>query len=169
MGAHQRGFTYLGALVVIALMSTALVGAGALWSTTSRRDREQELLWVGSQYAQALRRYYQASPDVRRYPLELEELLEDRRGATSMRHLRRLYPDPIARSPEWGLIRGIDGRIVGIHSLSRQEPFKRAGFPPQWGDFEGRGSYAEWTFVADRAFLEMPAGAGAASVPRVAN
>lgn len=154
MRTGEQGFTYLGALFLILLMGTALAGAGQLWSTTSQRARERDLLWVGSQYAQALRSYYRASPGVAQYPAALEDLLEDSRFPSKRRHLRRLYPDPVTGSSEWGLIRSFDGRIAGIYSLSRQRPLKQANFPAQWVEFEGMGSYADWRFVAEKAFMQ---------------
>lgn len=50
----QRGFTYLGVLLLVALMGGALAAAGQLWSPASQRDRERDLLWIGNQYALAL-------------------------------------------------------------------------------------------------------------------
>jgi type II secretory pathway pseudopilin PulG len=161
--ARQHGFTYLGALFLIVLMGAALAGTGELWSTASLRAREKELLWVGSQYARALRRYYENSPDIKQYPQRLEELLEDQRRPTAQRHLRRLYPDPITRSSEWGLILGSDGRIVGVHSLASTPPLKRGQFPPEWSGFDGVASYTEWQFLADRAFSNIPPNPGKSS------
>jgi len=152
---RENGFTYLGALFLIVLMGLALAGTGEVWSTASRRARERELLWVGGQYAQALRRYYENSPDIKQYPKRLVDLLEDQRRPTPQRHLRRLYPDPITGSSDWGLTLGSDGRIVGVHSLSQRLPLKSSRFPPEWSDFEGAENYAAWEFVADRAFNEI--------------
>ncbi len=154
MGSTERGFTYLGALFLIVLMGAALAGVGELWSIASHRAKERELLWVGTQYAQALRRYYQNSPGVASYPLQLEELLEDRRHPTVHRHLRRLYPDPLTGSTDWGLIRGFENRIVGVYSRSERTPMKTARFPAQWEEFEGADSYEGWQFVADRHFRD---------------
>jgi len=151
---RQRGFTYLGLLFLVVLMGTALAGAGQLWSTASQRARERELLWVGSQYAQALRSYYRSSTGLAQYPARLEDLLEDKRGPSMRRHLRRLYPDPITGSLDWGLMLSSDGRISGVYSRSERRPLKVAGFAPQWADFAGSTSYASWQFVAERAFLE---------------
>ncbi len=158
----ERGFTYMGALFLILVMGAALAGAGQLWSTASQRSREQDLLWVGSQYAQALRSYYRASPGVAQYPASLDDLLLDKRFPSVQRHLRRLYPDPITGSNEWGLIRSFDGRIAGVYSLSQQSPIKQARFPAQWVEFEGMRSYADWRFVAEKAFME---GAPARTLP----
>lgn len=57
-------------------------------------------------------------------PLDLKDLLEDRRSGKVQRHLRRLYSDPITGSPRWGLIRSVDGRIAGVYSLSDAEPLR---------------------------------------------
>jgi len=165
-GAAQRGFTYFGALFLIVLMGAALAGTGLLWSTASRRAKEKELLWVGSQYAQALRRYYENSPDPKQYPQRLDELLEDNRRPTVHYHLRRLYPDPITGTTDWGLILASDGRIVGVHTRATRPPLKRARFPPQWAEFDGSSSYADWFFVAERAFMT---GAPAATPTAPAN
>lgn len=154
MRTGEQGFTYLGVLFLVMLMGMALAGAGQLWSTTSQRARERDLLWVGSQYAQALRSYYRASPGVAQYPATLEDLLEDNRFPQTVRHLRKLYPDPLTGDSDWGLIHSFDGRIAGIYSQSRRTPMKQAHFPAQWVEFEGMGSYADWRFVAEKAFTE---------------
>ncbi|WP_018989402.1 hypothetical protein [Aromatoleum toluclasticum] len=160
-GARERGFTFIGVLVLVVLMTLALVGTAQLWSTASLRARERELLWVGSQYARALRLYYENSPEVKRFPQRLDDLLTDQRSPTSRHYLRRLYADPILRSTDWGLIRGADGGIIGVFSQSRDAPLKRGRFPPEWAEFEGMESYADWQFVADRAFSTTAAQAGA--------
>ncbi|MDX1368515.1 type II secretion system protein [Pseudomonas sp.] len=153
LAAGHRGFSYIGVLFLIVLMGTALAGAGQLWSTISQRAKERELLWVGSQYAQALRSYYRRSPGVALYPQSLDELLDDRRFPAMQRHLRRLYPDPMTGSSEWGLLHSFDGRIAGVYSRSQRKPMKQAHFPAQWVDFEGMGSYSDWQFVAEKSFL----------------
>jgi type II secretory pathway pseudopilin PulG len=55
-------------LLLIAVSSMALAATGTLWA--AQRDRERQLLWVGSQYAQALRSYYRASPGLAQYLLQ---------------------------------------------------------------------------------------------------
>ncbi|CAI8763949.1 Type II secretion system GspH family protein [Pseudomonas sp. IT-P2] len=154
-GKHveQGGFTYLGVLFLIVIMGMGLASAGELWSTASRRDREKQLLWVGTQYAQALRSYYRSSPGLAQYPKELADLLQDERFPEARHHLRQLYPDPIGGG-EWVLQRGFDGRITGINSASTEVPLKQADFPSQWSDFEGMQRYSDWQFVAEKAFLD---------------
>lgn len=153
----EGGFTYLGVLFLIMVMGMGLSSAGELWSTASRRDREHQLLWVGTQYAQALRSYYRSSPGLAQYPKALEDLLQDERFPNGKHHIRQLYPDPIGGG-EWSLMLGFDGRITGIHSASTDKPLKQADFPTQWTDFTGMASYADWQFVAEKAFLDGATG-----------
>ena len=155
--AQQGGFTYLGVLFLIVVMGMGLASAGELWSTASRRDREKQLLWVGTQYAQALRSYYRSSPGLAQYPKELADLLDDQRFPEARHHLRQLYPDPIGQG-EWALQRGFDGRITGLNSPSTELPLKQADFPSQWSDFSAMDSYKDWQFVAEKAFLDGTSG-----------
>ena len=155
------GFTYLGVLFLVALMGLGLSGAGQLWSISSQRAKEKELLWVGQQYARALKAYYDRSPGAKRYPQQLDELLEDRRFPTTVRHLRQLYRDPLTNSDNWGLVKTPDGRISGVYSQAPGTPIKQANFPLAWEGFEGMQTYDNWRFVADPA-LRNP-GAGTAS------
>lgn len=148
---REAGFTYLGVMFLIVLMGIGLAGAGQFWSLTSQREKEQRLLWVGSQYVRALKAYNARSPGRKTWPVTLEELLEDKRFPTPVRHLRRLYPDPLAPELEWQLIRNSEGRIVGLHSQVPGVPLKQANFPLAWEDFAGMQSYADWRFVADAA------------------
>ncbi len=160
--ASQGGFTYLGVLFLIVLMGSALATAGEVWSTIGQRQRERELLWVGTQYAQALRSYYRSSPGLAQYPVELADLLEDKRFPAPQRHLRRLYPDPLTNSLDWGLVHSVDGRITGVYSQDTGKPLIQANFPTQWADFEGLKQHSDWQFVAEKAFLDGPAAPGQA-------
>jgi len=142
-----HGFTYIGLLILIALMGIALAGTGVIWHTETRREKERELLFVGDQFRRAIGLYYERSPGAKKYPKALEDLLLDRRYPNTQRYLRRLYPDPVGGTAEWGLVRGPAGGIVGVFSLSEAEPLKRAGFPMKYGEFEGKARYNEWRFM----------------------
>lgn len=148
--AGQRGFTYFGVLFIVVVMGLMLASVGEIWGTTGKRERERQLLWVGTQYASALRSYYGSSPGLAQYPTRLEDLLEDKRFPSPKRHLRRLYPDPITGSTEWGMMLTIDGRISGVYSKSLEQPLKVKGFPSRWEKFEGMESYSDWQFVAEK-------------------
>lgn len=158
--AQQGGFTYLGVLFLIVVMGMGLASAGELWSTASRRDREKQLLWVGTQYAQALRSYYRSSPGLAQYPKELADLLDDQRFPEARHHLRQLYPDPIGQG-EWALQRGFDGRITGLNSPSTEVPMKQSGFPRS-----GRISKACSVIRTGSSSLKKPSSTAPVARPR---
>lgn len=143
----QRGFTYVGLLLAVALAGVALALAGQVWSTHAKREREAQLLFAGNQFREALKSYSTNVPvGTKPFPTALQELVEDRRGPVLRRHLRRLYADPMSGRPDWGLVRRPDGGIVGVYSRSLDAPLKVGGFAP--GDsFGGAKTYAEWRFA----------------------
>jgi type II secretory pathway pseudopilin PulG len=145
---RERGFTYLAVLVLVVLMGIALASAGEVWHTTQQREKEQELLFIGHQFRLALKRYADHTPGKsRRAPLHLEELLKDPRHPDIRRYLRKIYPDPVTGRPEWGLITGPAGEIVGVHSLSDGEPLKKGNFDLVDKHFEGSMKYSDWVFM----------------------
>ncbi|HET8747624.1 MAG TPA: type II secretion system protein [Ramlibacter sp.] len=144
----QGGFTYLTVLFLVVLLGIGLAGTGETWSLTSRRAREKELLWVGNQYARAIRSYYMQSPGARQFPAQLEDLLEDRRFPIPRHHLRQLYADPITREG-FQTVLAEDGRIGGVRSRSDDTPLKQDNFPAKFRDFKGATQYSDWLFIAD--------------------
>src|SRR4051812_2430298 len=119
----SRGFTYIGLLIIVAVMGMGLAAFGELYSRSAQREKERELLFVGNEYRQAIASYYLKSPGQRAYPKSLDQLLEDKRFPMPMRHLRRLYADPITGSKDWGLVEPTKGAgIVGVYSLSEEAP-----------------------------------------------
>lgn len=136
-GATQAGSVMLGFLVMLALFSVGLLAAAQWLLSMTRSEKEAELLFVGQQYRSAIESY-RLSGGVNQYPRRLEDLLLDPRLPTIKRHLRRLYPDPITGQPIWGIVKAPDGGILGVFSLSTQEPLKRQGFDAVDKDMEQR-------------------------------
>ena len=145
MSRADRGFTYMTALFMVAILGGGLALAGEMWETSARREREAELLFVGHQYRMAIQRYFLSGPQ-RQYPRSLEDLLKDPRRPGTERYLRRLYADPMT-GKDWGLVKAPDGGILGVHSLSQEKPLKVAGFRVRDATFEGAQKYSEWMFV----------------------
>jgi len=158
------GFTYLTILFVVAIMGVGLALAGEVWHTAAMREREAALLWTGAQYRRAIERYYLGGPQ--QYPRELADLLKDSRKPNVERYLRRLYPDPITNSDEWGIVKAPDGGVMGVYSRSEEKPFKEAGFKPTQGDFAGAQKYSDWKFVYVSPAAPQPAGSKPAAAPR---
>lgn len=147
---RQRGFGYLMVLFSLAAMGLTLAGAGEVWHTAARRDKEAELLFVGQQFRLALASYRDRSPvGSPTAPATLDELLLDRRFPMPVRHLRRVWRDPLTNDTAWALVKAGD-RIVGIHSRSMQQPLRTA-FEPRDAAFAGKASYHQWVFEAGAA------------------
>jgi type II secretory pathway pseudopilin PulG len=145
----QRGFGYLLMLFAVAALGLGLAGAGQVWHTVVQREKEAQLLFIGNQFRLALASYYEHSPDGKKaFPLQLQDLVEDRRWPQPMRHLRRLYLDPMTGGAQWGLVRS-GGRIVGVHSLSTEPPFRSGGFAQRDLRLQGAVRYDEWVFGYD--------------------
>jgi type II secretory pathway pseudopilin PulG len=141
------GFTYLWLLILVALMGLATTLVASVHATASRSEKEAELLSIGRQFQRALISYHSVitSEGVGNYPESLEELLEDKRGLVTRRHLRKIYVDPMTGRAEWGLVR-VGGRIVGVHSLSDTTPVKQANFDVDFVGFESAHSVKRWVF-----------------------
>ncbi len=143
----EGGFTYISLLVLIAIMGISLSAAGEVWHMTMKREREQELLFVGGQFRAALTMYYNAPVQGGRYPTSLEDLLKDPRYPVTRRYLRKIFADPITNGTDWGLVKGASGEIVGVYSKSDEEPAKKHNFSVMDKVFEDKKKYSDWVFM----------------------
>ena len=65
-----------------------------------------------------------------------------------VRHLRRLYRDPMSGETDWGLVEAPGGAgVMGVHSRSEDAPIKSGNFSAQNAEFEKATKYADWKFV----------------------
>lgn len=113
----QRGFTYLGLLLAIALLGIGLAAASEVWTTTAQRQRLEQLDWVGQQYVQGIGSYYESSQGAAKsFPLALDDLIEDRRAPFVRRHLRQLYVNPISGRLDWEVVEASGKGIRGIRA-----------------------------------------------------
>ncbi|HKA40098.1 MAG TPA: type II secretion system protein [Burkholderiales bacterium] len=146
--SRASGFTYAGILIAVALVGLGLALTGEVWQTTVQRDRERELLFAGDEIRRAITQYYESTPGTgKQFPKSLDDLVRDSRYPTTRRYLRKVYPDPMTGQREWGLVKGPGDGIMGVYSLSRKTPLKRANFPPEYAAFEKAESYAAWLFA----------------------
>jgi len=89
-----------GYVVIILMLAVFAIGIGMLvavpfWQTEVRREQEEELIFRGRQYVEAVRLYTAKNPG--RFPTSLKELLEKK-------FIRKLYKDPLTESGEWTVI-----------------------------------------------------------------
>lgn len=150
----QRGFTMLAVLAAMFLSALAANRVMLSVSQQDTREREAHLMHVGLLFRQAIKDYYEMSPgSEKQWPKSLEDLTYDTRFVDVRRHLREVYPDPISRSEDWGLITtDIGGRsgIRGIFSKSTNVPLNTAA--ASFLDFET----PTITQYSDRRFEYVP-------------
>ena len=162
---NSHGFAYIALLVVIVVIGISLGAAGKYWSNVALRDKEEELIFRGDQYRQAVELYYKAVLVAPQYPNSIDDLLMDSRTPTGRRHLRQRYKDPISGEDFVEIRDATTNRIIGVHSPSDKQPLKQSGFPPIYSikptplapragfpadpnNFEQKGKYSEWLFVS---------------------
>jgi len=85
----ERGYALLTLLLFVTLLAVAAATIAPSIAFQIKRDREEELIHRGVQYARAIRRY---AKQTGRFPSRLEEL---QNSSSGRRYLRRLYKDPV--------------------------------------------------------------------------
>jgi type II secretory pathway pseudopilin PulG len=92
----EGGYTMVAVVIGMLILAILIMGVAPSIATIMKREREQELLFRGKQYARAIalfqRRYG-------RFPTELKELYENR-----PRTIRKLFKEPICNCPDWHVI-----------------------------------------------------------------
>lgn len=165
--SREDGFTYLGALILVAVISVTATATLKLGAAMQRRAAEEQLLAIGGEFRDAFVSYANATPPGQpRTPQSLEDLLKDPRFPVVRRHLRRVYVDPISGKPEWGTIPAQPGPgIMGVYSLAEGTPIKVGNFELRFQEFEGKTSYQDWTFMPPpETIAPIPMGKAAGSV-----
>lgn len=153
--SEQQGFSYVIVLVAIVVVSIAAQVITPKASRIVHSEKEQELLFRGKAYLQAIASYYQAMPERPAYPRYLSDLEKDPRFLLK-RHIRRLYDDPFTK--EWRVLRNGDGGIVGIASSSQEAPLKIDNFPKELNSFAGAERYSDWEFIYSPSTTVIGAG-----------
>ncbi|GAB2883008.1 type II secretion system protein [Uliginosibacterium flavum] len=147
---RQRGFGYLILIFALAVMGLVLAGFGQSWKISSQREKETELLAIGQQFSAAMTSYQRVTPAGQpNTPASLDELLEDKRFPFTVRHLRRLYRDPMTGQPNWQ-VDVLDGRIVSISSRSEREALRQPKALPRFVSIASKAEvirYRDWLFV----------------------
>ena len=144
---REKGFTYLGLLLIVAAMGGGFAAYGELASRSMQREKEAELLFVGEEYRRAIGSYYESSPaGHKRYPKSLEALLKDERFAFNRRHLRKPYRDPMTGG-ELAAVEAPEGGIMGVRSTSQAAPIKSGNFARGQAELEAAPRISDWQFV----------------------
>lgn len=122
----EAGYNLVILLVLVTIMNVMAAAAMPLWSTAIRRDREEELIFRGFQYAEAIRVFQRRFG---RQPVRLEELIE-----VQPRCIRQLWKDPMTEDGKWGLIYA-DAPQEGAPGPGQAPPVEDPeGRPPEEGE-----------------------------------
>ena len=144
----NQGFTYIATLMIVMVMGIMLGVVGQSWKTAMLREREEELIFRGTQYKDAITRWNKPRPGQHiATPLrDLKDLLQDPRSPQTTKYLRKLYQDPVT-GKEWNVIKDPVRGIVGVASTSDAAPLKKGGFPDDLKELSDKQKYSEWQFV----------------------
>ena len=151
----EKGYTLVGLLAAIAVMGILMASIAPTWRFLVRRDQEEELIFRGQQYQQALERYRK---QFNALPTKLEDLVKQRA-------IRRLYKDPITGGPFELIYATPEGNVKASRlSPDQQRRLAQADMPggsslPIIGvvstskdkalrPFEDKEYYNEWEFIA---------------------
>lgn len=92
----DAGYTLVILLVIVTTLNVLVAAALPAWSAMDRREKEEELIFRGLQYAEGIRVF---QTRFGRLPVRLEELVE-----VEPRSMRQLWTDPFTGKSEWGLV-----------------------------------------------------------------
>jgi len=87
----ERGYVLLVLMIAVALLMISLTAALPNIFTEGQREREEELIFRGNEYARAIGLYHAR---FNRYPMKIEDLVNATNG---IRFLRRAYPDAMTK------------------------------------------------------------------------
>ena len=102
---NQAGYALLAILFLLVLLTLALMAVAPNVARQIQRDREEEMIHRGQQYARAIRKFYKKTG---RYPNSVKDLLD----TNHLRFLRREYKDPMTEDGKWRLLHVGEAQIT---------------------------------------------------------
>lgn len=110
-GPQSRGYALLIMMMVVTVLLVSLTAALPSIYHEGQRDREEELIFRGNEYARAIGLFRRR---FNRFPSSVDELLR----TNGLRFLRRAYPDPMSRDGKWRFIHAsINGTLLDSKTL----------------------------------------------------
>ena len=100
----QSGYILLVLIFMMALMMLAVLAVAPRVDQQVKRDREEEMIHRGAQYARAIKRFYRKFG---RYPTTIEQL----ENTNNVRFLRKQYKDPMTEDGKWKFLHPGDVKI----------------------------------------------------------
>ena len=128
MPSRDSGYLLLAILLIMALMIIAATFEAPRIVQQIKRDREEEMIHRGTEYARAIKKFYKKFG---RYPANLEQL----DNTNQIRFIRKRYKDPLTRDGKWKLLNYGDIQAV----LSPNAP----GTPAAALGTQGQGAFGQ--------------------------
>src|SRR5271169_5762705 len=102
---RDSGAMLLAVLFMMAIMVIVAMAMAPSFVQQMKRDREQEMIHRGTEYARAIKKYYKKFG---RYPANLEQL----DNTNQIRFLRKRYKDPLTKDGKWKVLSYSDIQTV---------------------------------------------------------
>ena len=119
----QAGYALLMGIFMTATILILVAVAAPVLLTQGQREKEEELIWRGQQYARGIKLYYRKHG---RFPQSLDDITKPK---NNLRFLRQQYKDPMNREDgSWRLIYiGPNGQLIG--SVKHRAPLHMPAAP----------------------------------------
>jgi len=91
----KKGYVLIILMFALFVMSIGLLVAVPVWETQIQREKEEELIFRGKQYVEAIRLFQTKNPGS--FPKSFDELVEEK-------CIRKLFTDPMTEDGEWNII-----------------------------------------------------------------
>ncbi len=101
----ESGYLLLAILLMMALIIVAATIEAPRVVQQLKRDREEEMIHRGTEYARAVKKYYKKFG---RYPANLEQL----ENTNTIRFLRKRYKDPLTKDGKWKTLSFTDVQLA---------------------------------------------------------
>ncbi len=108
----EAGYNLVVLMVAITVLNILIAASLPLWSRIIQHDKEEELIFRGLQYAEAIRIF---RIRFQRAPVRIEELLESK-----PRCIRQLWKDPMSKDGKWKVL--YEGVLQPPGSITPQVP-----------------------------------------------
>jgi type II secretory pathway pseudopilin PulG len=91
----RPGYILIALMMAVLVLAAGLMVAVPVWRTEIQREKEEELIFRGRQYVEAVRLFQKKNPG--KFPASLEELVEKR-------FIRKPFKDPMTRDGRWNVV-----------------------------------------------------------------
>ncbi|HSS76555.1 MAG TPA: hypothetical protein VLV54_07380 [Thermoanaerobaculia bacterium] len=151
--SREAGYNLVVLMIAITVMTAMLAAMLPRVSTEIRRDKEEELVFRGLQYIEAIRVFQNRN---HRLPVKLSELVE-----VKPRCIRQLWKDPMTADGKWGIIfQNNDLQpVTAPPSLTGQDKTGKdqgKGGPTKSGPTKGGPTMTSDTDPGDQSGLDVP-------------